>query len=70
MTKKKAIIKRIKQEAQRQGLQFLKAHRKGGNHDVYLLDGLMIPIPRLIETTTIQIYKECEEKLGEGWYRQ
>lgn len=46
--------------------------RHGANHDVYTLDGIMIPIPRhpnVEERTTEQIYRECQEKLGKGWWR-
>jgi hypothetical protein len=47
--------------------------REGGRHTVYSLDGLMIPIPRhreIGEGLTEAIYKECEPKLGKGWWRK
>lgn len=46
--------------------------REGANHTVYSLDGLMIPIARHNEidnTMAQKIYKECEAKLGKGWWR-
>lgn len=72
MTKRKDIIKRIKAEARKQGIDFVQASRKGGNHDIYLLDGLMIPLPRhgeIPEPTTRGIYRECEDKLGKDWWK-
>lgn len=53
-------------------MEFVQARRKGGNHDVYLLDGMMIPLPRhneIPELTTRGIYRECEAKLGKDWWR-
>ena len=64
-------MKRIRREAVRQGLEF-ELGREGANHSVYLLDGLVIPIPRhrdIGERLTEQIYRECQEKLGKGWWR-
>lgn len=72
MTKRKDIIKRIAAEARKRGIDFVQANRKGGNHDIYLLDGLMIPLPRhseIPEPTTRGIYRECEDKLGKDWWR-
>ncbi|PLS30060.1 hypothetical protein Uis1B_2111 [Bifidobacterium margollesii] len=72
MTKRKDIIKRIRAEARKQGIDFTQAARKGGNHDIYLLDGLMIPPPRhneIPEPTTRGIYRECEDKLGKDWWK-
>lgn len=72
MTKKKDIIKHIERKAKTQGMKFIRAPRKGGNHDIWLLDGMMLPIPRhseIPELTTIKIYRECEEKLGKDWWK-
>ncbi len=47
--------------------------RQGANHEVYSLDGLMIPIPRhreVGEGLTEAIYRECQDKLGKGWWRR
>jgi hypothetical protein len=72
MTNRKAIIRRIGKQAKANGLEFGQSARKGGNHDIYLLDGMMIPIPRhndIPESTTRDIYRECEAKLGKDWWR-
>lgn len=72
MSKPRDIVKRISREAKRQGLGFT-FDREGANHTVYLLDGLMIPIPRHREIgsgLTEQIYRECQDKLGKGWWRR
>lgn len=65
-------MKRIAREAKAQGLGFTM-DREGANHTIYMLDGVMIPIPRhreVNEMTTEGIYKECAEKLGKGWWRK
>ena len=65
------MIKRIAKAAKAKGLTF-SVVRNGANHDMYSLDGLMIPIPRHTEmgnVTAQMIWKECEPKLGEGWWR-
>ena len=72
MANRKAIIKRISRQAKAIGVEFTQARRKGSNHDIYLLDGMMIPIPRhneIPESTTRDIYRECEPKLGKDWWR-
>jgi hypothetical protein len=46
--------------------------RSGGSHDVYKLDGLMIPIGHhrdFDRGCAEMIYRECEAKLGKGWWR-
>ena len=71
MTKARALEKRIRQEARRQGVSWNLA-RQGANHVVYDLDGVMVPIPRhaeIGEGLTREIYKQCEVKLGKGWWR-
>jgi hypothetical protein len=65
-------VKRIKREAKRRDLDFLFDH-EGANHTLYDLDGTMIPIPRhreIGEGLTEQIYRECQDKLGKGWWRK
>ncbi|TQM16268.1 hypothetical protein [Pseudonocardia kunmingensis] len=72
MSKPRDIVKRISREAKRQNLDFA-LHREGANHTIYTLDGLKIPIPRhrdVNEMTTEGIYRECEQKLGKGWWRR
>ena len=44
----------------------------GANHSIYILNGEMIPIPRhgeLGERLAIEIFKQCQEVLGKGWWR-
>lgn len=72
MTKPRDIVKRISREAKRQGVDFGLA-REGANHTVYLLGSTMIPIPRhreVGEGLTEQIYRECQDELGKGWWRR
>lgn len=72
MTKPREIVKKITKEAKRQGLGFV-FDREGANHTVYKLDGLMIPIPRhpeIGERLAEEIYRECQPKLGKGWWRR
>jgi predicted RNA binding protein YcfA (HicA-like mRNA interferase family) len=71
VTKARALEKRIRQEAKRQGVTWTLL-RQGANHTVYDLDGVTIPIPRhsdLGEGLTREIYKQREVKLGRGWWR-
>ena len=72
MSRPRDIVKRIAEEAKRQGLDFV-LDREGANHTIYVLDGVLIPIPRhreVNERTTEGIYRECQEKLGKGWWRR
>lgn len=72
MTYRKEIIKRITKAAKSKGLSF-ELKREGGKHSIYDLDGLVLPLPRhndIPENTTRDIYKECEPKLGKGWWRK
>ena len=71
MTKARALEKRIRQEAKRQGVSWTLV-RQGANHTVCELDGIVVPIPRhaeLGEGLTREIYRQCEPKLGKGWWR-
>jgi hypothetical protein len=71
MPKRTEVIKKIEQAARARGLTFtLKRH--GGNHDVYDLDGQMIPIERHRELQhgyAEKLYRQCQPKLGKGWWR-
>ena len=72
MTQRREIIKRISKAAKAKGMSF-DMKREGAKHTVFDLDGLMIPIARhndIAEMTTQGIYKECEPKLGKGWWRK
>jgi hypothetical protein len=71
VTKARALEKRIRQEAKRQGVSWTLL-RQAANHTVYELDGIAVPIPRhseIGEGLTREIYKQCEAKLGRGWWR-
>ena len=70
--KRREVVKRIAAEAKRQGVTWVLA-RQGANHAVYTLDDVMIPIPRhreLGEGLVVDIFKECQDVLGKGWWRQ
>ncbi len=72
LSRPRDIVRRITAEAKRQGLDFV-LDREGANHTIYVLDGVIIPIPRhreVNERTTEGIYRECQEKLGKGWWRR
>lgn len=72
MTPPRVIVKRIRREAFRQGVGFVLV-REGANHTVYRLGDVMIPIPRhrdIGERLTEQIYRECQDVLGRGWWRR
>lgn len=46
--------------------------RKRDHFTVYILDDLSIPVPRhneINELTVMGIFKECEPRLGKGWWR-
>lgn len=65
------LVKRITKAAKQAGLPF-EVRRHGANHDVYSLDGLMIPIERHSELDNRyadKVYKECEPKLGRRWWK-
>ncbi|MBB2890202.1 hypothetical protein [Flexivirga oryzae] len=66
------VIKKIKKAAKDGGVSW-ELRENGKRHDLYDLDGVMIPIPRHNEITEQMaeiIWKECESKLGQGWWRK
>ena len=68
--KKRDLVRQIANAALSKGLAFERA--RSGTHDIYPLDGLIVPIPRhreLGEGFADEIRKECEPKLGRGWWR-
>ena len=72
MTNRKKLLKEIRDAARRRGLVFEKDSRKGGNHEIWKLDGLAIPIPRhreIAEITAGMIRKEAQPKLGKEWWK-
>lgn len=69
--KRRDVVRRIANEAKRKEVEWSRV-REGANHTVYGLDGLMIPIPRhreVDEQLARGIFRECEPKLGPGWWR-
>lgn len=69
--KRRDILSKIATEAATQGVTWT-FRRKGANHDIYSLGGVMVPIPRhreIGERMTEKIFKECVPKLGEGWWK-
>ena len=72
MPKTTTVIRNIKAAADKAGLNFQHL-REGGNHTIYSLDGLIVPIARHATTDgylEVRIYKICEAKLGKGWWRR
>lgn len=68
---RREVIKKIEKAAKAAKKPWV-LDRNGANHDVYTLDGQMIPIARHNEFSNIAaqgIWKECEEILGKGWWR-
>ncbi|EUA36575.1 hypothetical protein H7I87_09690 [Mycobacterium timonense] len=71
MPKRTEVVEKITKAAKKAGLSF-DVQREGGNHTIYNLNGLIIPIARhqqLDGYLAIKIYKQCEPKLGKGWWR-
>jgi hypothetical protein len=72
MPKTNSVIRKIENAARAAGLNFVQ-QRQGGNHTIYSLDGLIIPIARhatIDGYLELRIYKQCEPKLGKGWWRK
>ena len=72
MPKTATVIRNIEKAARAAGLTF-ELQREGGNHSIYSLDGLIIPIPRHPSIDTyleLRIHKQCQPKLGKGWWRK
>ena len=69
--KRRDLLKAIARQAKRRSVSWT-LDRNGANHDVYNLDGLMIPIARHSEIDdlfAVEIFKECEPKLGKRWWK-
>lgn len=72
MTKRADVIRTIGKAAKAAGVELAQG-REGAKHTIYLIDGVMVPIPRHSEIdryTAEAIYKECEPILGKGWWRR
>jgi hypothetical protein len=69
--KRAEILSLIEKAAKAAELKFMLL-REGANHSIYDLDGVMIPIARhreLGQRYAETILKQCEAKLGRGWWR-
>lgn len=69
--KRREVIRKISREARSQGLSW-DLDRQGASHEIYRLEGVMIPISRQRELGYLQaetIWKECEARLGKDWWR-
>lgn len=72
MAKTSSVIRKIQTAAKERGITFEQL-REGGNHTIYSLDGLIVPIarhPSVDGYLELRIYKQCQEKLGKGWWRR
>ena len=70
--KRREVIKKIATAARKQEAEWILA-REGANHTVYTLNGVVVPIPRhneLGEIFSVDIFKECEDVLGKGWWKK
>jgi hypothetical protein len=69
--KRKDLVRKITERAN--GCQVDWAiKREGGNHTVYRLGSLIIPIPRhneIGDRLAVEIFKQCASELGEGWWK-
>ncbi|MET9286482.1 hypothetical protein [Nocardia beijingensis] len=69
--KRADLLRKIARAAQAAGLLWEIA-REGNNHTIYKLDGKQIPVGRHTELDDLyaeKVYKQCEDKLGKGWWR-
>ncbi|MFE3544101.1 hypothetical protein ACFXK0_14155 [Nocardia sp. NPDC059177] len=70
MTKRRDIIKKIRDAAKAKGLDV--DLNEGGNHSILSVDGVTIPVPRhneVRENTARTIYEQAESKLGKDWWK-
>ncbi|MET0233834.1 MAG: hypothetical protein ABW224_04270 [Kibdelosporangium sp.] len=69
--KRRDLVRKIAAAAKHQGVLW-RLDREGANHSVFVLDEVTIPIPRhreLGESLAVDIFKECQDVLGKGWWR-
>ena len=69
--KRRNLLKRISHEARTQRISWHLA-REGADHSIFLLDGLIVTVPRHTEInrlTALGIFKRCEIKFGLGWWK-
>ncbi|ALF00389.1 hypothetical protein [Mycobacterium phage MS810] len=68
--KTSVVLRKIDKAARVRGLTF-EIRRPGGNHTIYDLDGLMVTIPNGSKVTRVEAtYRQLQDKLGKGWWRQ
>ncbi|MGW1678737.1 hypothetical protein [Saccharopolyspora sp. NPDC002376] len=68
--KQRGLLKKIAKAAKRRKIRWGFA-REGGNHTIYQLGEMRLPIPRhseIGENTAMDIFKECQKELGEKWW--
>lgn len=69
--KRRDLLKTIRDAPRAAGIGFVSIRSRGA-HEVFSLDGLIIPVPRhreIAEGTARSILKQCETKLGKDWWR-
>lgn len=70
--KRQVLLSRIAEAARKNGATW-QWEREGGNHTIYTLNGTTIPIPRhreIGERLANNIFGECEETFGKGWWKK
>jgi len=66
------VIKKIASEAERRGGEW-RFCREGAYHCIYMLDGMVIRVPRhkeVGENLVMDIFKDSQDVLGKGWWRK
>ncbi|MGW4368705.1 hypothetical protein ACWEKT_23980 [Nocardia takedensis] len=72
MTKRSDLLRTIELAAKAAGVEW-EFVGEGANHTVFRLGGKKIPVGRhreLGNRYAEMVYRECEEMLGKGWWRQ
>jgi hypothetical protein len=70
--KRTELVRKIQREAKRQGVSW-KPDGGSGPHECFWLGSTKIPIPRhneIGERTAQDILHECQDELGDGWWRK
>ena len=68
--KRRDLIRQLRDAASAAGIEFTSLRNSGG-HEVFSLDGLLIPIPNhreIAEGTANSILRQAAAKLGEEWW--
>ncbi len=71
IVKRRDLVRRIAQRSAELDVSW-RLLRQGAGHEVFILDGQNVLIPRhreLNEITALAILKQCEAKLGTRWWR-